>query len=59
MHSCPECQMACDCDMEDHEQEAPDDCTHCDGNSEDMFDGYFMDDPTTEEEQIAMRKLHR
>ena len=60
MHSCPECHMACNCDMEDHEQDAPDDCTHCEGDFEDGFgDGDFMDQNTAEEEQIAMRKLHR
>ena len=28
MHSCPECGMACRCDMEDHDQDAPEDCCH-------------------------------
>jgi hypothetical protein len=31
MHDCPHCGEACDCDGEDHEQPAPDDCVHeCD-----------------------------
>jgi len=29
MHECPDCGMACDCDCEDLEQDAPDDCS-CD-----------------------------
>lgn len=28
MHECPECGQACDCDGEDHDQSAPDDCQH-------------------------------
>lgn len=28
MHDCPICGEACYCDMEDHFQEAPDDCCH-------------------------------
>jgi hypothetical protein len=27
-HECPECGMVCGCDMEDHDQPQPDDCTH-------------------------------
>ena len=33
-HSCPICMMACYCDMEDHDQEAPDDCIHCEGEDD-------------------------
>ena len=29
MHECPACGQACDCDGEDHEQSAPDDCVCC------------------------------
>ncbi len=30
MHSCPVCDQACYCDMEDHENSAAaDDCIHC------------------------------
>lgn len=33
MHECPECGSACDCDGEDHEQPAPNDCSHdCEAN---------------------------
>lgn len=36
MHECPECGQACCCDMEDHEQDAPDDCCHeCDEDTDD------------------------
>lgn len=28
MHSCPDCGDACYCDLEDHESEAPEDCSH-------------------------------
>ena len=39
MHDCDICGQACDCDMEDHYQSQPDDCTHvCDE------DGDFDDD---------------
>ncbi len=35
MHDCPECDEVCYCDMEDHEQDAPDDCSHeCDDHDE-------------------------
>lgn len=27
-HDCPECGELCYCDMEDHFQDAPDDCGH-------------------------------
>ena len=27
-HNCPECEELCYCDMEDHYQQAPDDCSH-------------------------------
>lgn len=27
-HECPECGQTCYCDMEDHDQPTPDDCTH-------------------------------
>lgn len=41
MHDCPECDMACDCDMEDHYQSAPDDCDHvCDEYDADYEDDY-------------------
>lgn len=31
MHDCPDCDMACACDMEDHYQSAPANCSHeCD-----------------------------
>lgn len=39
MHDCPDCEMACDCDGEDHHQSAPPDCIHdCDDdeNSDDF-----------------------
>ena len=42
MHSCPECDQVCDCDLEDHENDiAPDDCTHeCDyGDESDYSEG--------------------
>ena len=28
MHECPECGELCDCDLEDMEQDAPEDCCH-------------------------------
>lgn len=35
MHDCPACGQACDCDMEDHEQDSPDECFHqCDDEDE-------------------------
>ena len=35
MHSCPDCQEACYCDMEDHESSAPINCTHeCEGGDD-------------------------
>lgn len=27
-HDCPRCESMCYCDMEDHFQDAPDDCRH-------------------------------
>jgi len=27
-HECPDCGQECYCDMEDHGQEAPGDCSH-------------------------------
>lgn len=38
-HECPECGQTCYCDMEDHDQEAPDDCSH-ECPPEDDDDGY-------------------
>jgi hypothetical protein len=38
MHDCPNCEAACDCDMEDHYQEAPDDCDHECDEDEDFDD---------------------
>lgn len=37
MHDCPNCEMACDCDMEDHYQLAPARCM-CDCNDEDWLE---------------------
>lgn len=35
-HECPLCSGLCYCDLEDHEQDAPDDCEHvCDKDTED------------------------
>jgi hypothetical protein len=37
MHECPECGQMCDCDQEDHEHEALDDCCHaCDEEEEEL-----------------------
>jgi len=45
MHDCPHCEMACDCDMEDHYQSAPDDCSHeCDEEGDDYDDDGYYDD---------------
>lgn len=39
MHVCPNCLQVCDCDMEDHWQEAPDDCSHeCDEDGDGDWD---------------------
>ena len=38
-HECPECGQECYCDMEDHWQEAPDDCSHECQDFEDTFCG--------------------
>lgn len=39
MHDCPDCEMACDCDMEDHYQPAPSHCSHvCDEYEDDDDD---------------------
>lgn len=39
MHDCPDCEMACDCDWEDHYQPAPFNCSHdCDDEYEDDDD---------------------
>ena len=36
MHDCPDCGAACDCDGEDHMQDAPWDCTHeCEHDEDD------------------------
>lgn len=41
MHDCPECESACYCDMEDHWQSAPDDCSHdCDEDDFEEHDYY-------------------
>jgi len=33
-HECPTCGQECYCDGEDHGQDAPDDCTHCENECE-------------------------
>jgi hypothetical protein len=39
MHDCPICGYACYCDGEDHEQLAPENCTHeCELDDEDDED---------------------
>jgi len=39
MHDCDLCDEACDCDMEDHYQPQPADCTHvCDDRDDDGDD---------------------
>lgn len=39
MHDCDLCGDACDCDMEDHYQSQPDDCTHeCEDDDSDDED---------------------
>jgi hypothetical protein len=36
MHDCDLCGEYCDCDMEDHHNPQPDDCTHvCDDEEDD------------------------
>jgi hypothetical protein len=38
MHDCPNCGMACDCDLEDTWLEAPDDCCHeCESLDDDDY----------------------
>ena len=45
MHECPECGQACACDMEDHEQSAPDDCSHeCDPKDLELDDYHYTGD---------------
>lgn len=47
MHDCPICGESCDCDMEDHEQPAPEDCDHqCEFDDD---DDYGFDDWSDEE----------
>jgi hypothetical protein len=47
-HEGPDCGQVCYCDMEDHEQPAPDDCLHvCDGE-EDSFDDFMTSDQQDE-----------
>jgi hypothetical protein len=36
--------MACCCDLEDHEQDAPDDCTHCESENTEFDDGFLPGD---------------
>jgi len=43
MHDCPECGGTCDCDGEDHFQEAPEDCSH---ECPEVEDDDFVDDGT-------------
>lgn len=41
MHDCPDCDLACDCDMEDHYQPAPPNCHHvCDEEERDDDEDY-------------------
>jgi len=35
-HACPDCGMVCCCDMEDHDQPQPEDCTHVCAESDDF-----------------------
>ena len=45
MHECPDCREYCDCDGEDHDQPAPDDCRHnCPPEIDDNFDDEPADD---------------
>lgn len=37
VHECPECGQACDCDGEDHDQGAPDDCSHACDEDDDFY----------------------
>lgn len=41
MHDCIDCESACYCDMEDHQNPTPDDCEGC-GCIDD--DNYFGDE---------------
>ncbi len=44
-HACVDCGMVCYCDMEDHEQDQPDDCTHecADANDFEECDFEWLD----------------
>lgn len=47
MHDCPRCDSACYCDLEDHYQPAPHDCSHdCQeyGELEEEFDQFVCDE---------------
>jgi len=40
--------MCCTCDLEDHDQPAPDDCTHCSAEDAEFEDDFSFDvEPTT------------
>lgn len=44
MHDCDLCGQACDCDMEDHYQSQPADCTHiCDDENDDEDEDDYAD----------------
>lgn len=48
MHDCPECNEACYCDGEDHENPTPDDCNHdCDPERNVPDDDYPVHITTT------------
>lgn len=41
MHECPYCYDVCYCDLEDHENDPPDDCSHlCDPEDMGEFDDH-------------------
>lgn len=44
MHDCDECGQYCDCDMEDHYQSQPDDCTHVCNPDDDEDADFVYDD---------------
>ena len=44
MHTCPDCEQACYCDMEDHENETPIDCCHDCEDFDDEDDDFWMED---------------
>lgn len=46
MHDCPKCGMACACDLEDHWQDAPDDCScQCEESADLEYEEYGDYDP--------------